>query len=669
MHYRILPVLRGLLLAISFFFFTVNSSAQTKAQLDSLNESVKSLVCVNSNKADSVLQNIKSIAENNSWDSQLATATRLIGYNKLCTGDLQGSKPIFKNAIAIARRAENKREVAFASKELGSAHLRLSELDSADEMSKTLLGIAKELQDSTLIALGYQFKCGLHTMRSENDSIIYYAVKGLKYLETTPNIGIESALLINIGNAYYQNEDYPSSLEYFGSARVLIEKSGNLRNLNIILYNLATGYTRVEQFDSASHYYLRSIDLNKEQGRKYLLTYSYQGYADLLFDTEDYHGSIKYNLLSKSLSEELGEKRSLGTVHANLIDAYNRTGQYSKAIETGKIAIEIFKEIEDRDKLADAYFLLSQAYEAVGDFQNSLKFHQNFYSIDSSLISTSRHTIINELETKYQTEKKEAEIAELSAQSTIQALELRQKNQWILIGLIGFVLVGAIAFFFSRTSSIQKQKAKTELEQRFLRSQLNPHFISNALLAVQNFMLKNEANKAGIYLAKFSKLMRQILENSRQEFITVEEEVQMLQDFMDIHKLRLGNAFQYEINIDENIDPEMDTIPPMFVQPFVENAIEHGISPDDDKGLITLNLSKVGNFIGIEILDNGKGIESASTKAEDHVSLSTKIIKERMELFNRSLQDKIQLVLGEVKSENGEVLGTKVSLKVPFSYS
>ena len=166
-------------------------------------------------------------------------------------------------------------------------------------------------------------------------------------------------------------------------------------------------------------------------------------------------------------------------------------------------------------------------------------------------------------------------------------------------------------------------------------------------------MLKNEANLAGIYLAKFSKLMRQILENSRQEFISVEEEVQMLQDYMDIHKLRLGDAFHYEINIDENINAEVDTIPPMFVQPFVENAIEHGVSPDRKDGLIKLNLTKSGNFIAIEIVDNGKGLEAASTKSADHISLSTKIIRERMELFNKSLRDKIQLVLGEVKSENG----------------
>ena len=130
-----------------------------------------------------------------------------------------------------------------------------------------------------------------------------------------------------------------------------------------------------------------------------------------------------------------------------------------------------------------------------------------------------------------ETEKKEIEIASLSQQASIQTLEIQQKNQMIIIGLVVGLFIVVVIYFFFKQREIKKQQAQTELEKRFLRSQLNPHFISNALVAEQSFMLKNDAESAALYLTKFSKLMREILENSRKEFIPVEEEVSMLKNY------------------------------------------------------------------------------------------------------------------------------------------
>ena len=178
-------------------------------------------------------------------------------------------------------------------------------------------------------------------------------------------------------------------------------------------------------------------------------------------------------------------------------------------------------------------------------------------------------------------------------------------------------------------------------------------------------MLKNDSDSAALYLTKFSKLMRETLENSRKEFITVDEEISMLKNYMDIHKQRLG-SFNYTVDLDEAIDPEMDTIPPMFVQPFVENAVEHGVGSLKEGGKIELRFKKEGEFINIAVNDNGKGLTPNSDS--DHQSLSTTIIQERIDLFNQALKNKIQLVIDNIKNESGEVSGTKVELKVPFSY-
>jgi LytS/YehU family sensor histidine kinase len=162
--------------------------------------------------------------------------------------------------------------------------------------------------------------------------------------------------------------------------------------------------------------------------------------------------------------------------------------------------------------------------------------------------------------------------------------------------------------------------------------------------------------------------MREILENSRKEFILVEDEIQMLTNYLDIHRVRMNESFNYTIEVSENIDPGTDAIPPMFVQPFIENAIEHGIANAKGEGMIKLKLVKVGDYISIEITDNGDGLLQQKQERKEHTSLSTTIIKERMALLNKSLKKKIELAWGNIVNENGEVNGTKVELKVPYSY-
>ncbi|MEQ9007678.1 MAG: histidine kinase, partial [Ekhidna sp.] len=232
--------------------------------------------------------------------------------------------------------------------------------------------------------------------------------------------------------------------------------------------------------------------------------------------------------------------------------------------------------------------------------------------------------------------------------------------------VLGSVFGLTLLYLFFQQRSIRAKHQHSELEHRFLRFQLNPHFIFNALASIQNYMLKNNSKDAGIYLAKFSKLMRQILENSRQEFIPIAEEVIMLENYLDVHQLNTIKPFTYEINIDENIDQESVCIPPMFIQPFVENAIEHGISKTTRKGEIGVSIRKEDDSIHITIRDNGIGI-NATTKTPEHKSLASKIIQERIAVFNKSLKNKIQIQLEEVV-ENNEVMGTLVRLKLPYHF-
>ncbi len=646
----------------------VYSVAQKPEYLDSLNSLAKSYACQQIDKSDSISDAVIAMAEKSRHQLAIAYALKNKAQNQSCRGDFLAATSNLNRAVTLFKQYGDTRGKAEAYNNLATAYRNLSKIDSAKLYNSRHLKIALALEDSVLLMAAYSVKSGIHTALAENDSIIFYAIKGLAIAEKTNDLRFNGIFTLSIGNAYYQDEDYEPALKYYSKAKGMLEGANNERVLNAVYHNIASCNSKLNQLDTAFVYFEKAINLSQKLGNKYNLAYNYQGFADACYNKGDYEKAIQYNLLSRDISIELNEKRSLAAVLSNLAACYTKTRQPKLAIESASQAADIDREIGDLDKEADAYWLLSEAYLSEGDHESALAAFKKFYSIDSVLLSKEKIQTIFEMEARYQSEKKDLEIGNLSQQAAIKDLEIQQKNQAMVIGLLVVFFVAGTVYFANRQRTLKNMQAQTELEQRFLRSQLNPHFMSNALMAVQAFTLKNQPEKAASYLAKFAKLMREILEHSRQEFILVEDEVQMLRNYLDIHRLRMNESFDYSIEVDESIDLETDSIPPMFVQPFIENAIEHGVTNARGKGMINVKLVKESDFIAIEITDNGGGMIQEAHKIKGHHSLSTTIIQERMALLNKSMKKKIGLVWGNLVNESGEINGTRVELKVPYSY-
>ncbi|NQZ75239.1 MAG: tetratricopeptide repeat protein [Ekhidna sp.] len=637
------------------------SQAQSIAVLDSLNEYSKSIVCVEPEKYDSIFRVVEKASRGQHLLTQFGDALIINAYAEQCKGDYRKAIEILRNALFQFREGKDFDGISRAMNQIAASKMRISEMDSAFHYSRQAYDFASLQGDSILLANCYLTMSSLHSAVSNNDSIIFYAFKGLEILGDREHDSLRGGLTIAIGGTYYQSEEFEKAIKYYKEAKQYFAEES--MNMGRIYHNLGSAFTQIDQYDSSFHYFSITIPINRRLNRKLFLAYNYHSLAHNFAQAGNCDKSVDYNLLSLKISKEIDEIRSRSAVHANISECYVKTGQLGKAIENAEEALRLTKETGDVDKEADAYFLLSEAYRALGRYKDAYEAHKKFYSLDSMLLGRDRQSIIAGMEAKYESEKKEAEIASLSQQASIQALKIQQKNQILIIVLVSFLFLLATIYFFYKQREITNQKSQTELEQRFLRSQLNPHFISNALVAVQSFMLKNDTKSAAIYLTKFSKLMREILENSRREFITVEQEMDMLKNYLEIHQQRLG-SFQYFIDLDEAIDPEVDTIPPMFVQPFLENAVEHGIGNISKDGKIDLKFRKEGDFIKIAVYDNGSGLHQKTKN--NHKSLSTIIIRERMDLFNRTLKRKIQLVIDNLRNEDGEISGTKVELKVPF---
>ncbi|MDX9845712.1 MAG: histidine kinase [Tenuifilaceae bacterium] len=235
------------------------------------------------------------------------------------------------------------------------------------------------------------------------------------------------------------------------------------------------------------------------------------------------------------------------------------------------------------------------------------------------------------------------------------------------VAVLTFIFVVIAVWFYRR-----KDKLKIiELEQRLLLSQMNPHFVFNSLTAIQSYIFRNDPYMAGKYLANFSKLVRLILENSRAEYITISKEKETVTNYLELQSLRFENKFDYEIKVSADIDLEHHLVPPMMAQPFIENAIEHGIIHLSNKGRITISYEISNESIILEVEDNGVGIEKSAeigeSKRTKHQSLATRITKERLRNLRKVHGKNIRMEIIDLASiSNSTHTGTRIRFYIPI---
>lgn len=247
-----------------------------------------------------------------------------------------------------------------------------------------------------------------------------------------------------------------------------------------------------------------------------------------------------------------------------------------------------------------------------------------------------------------------------------EELEMQVKNRTDEIVRVN-KMVDAQRFHQMR-SELEKRIVETEMAA--LRAQMNPHFIFNCLNSINRFILLNEQETASDYLTKFSRLIRMVLDNSRARMVTLENELTALRLYIEMEALRFANKFGYEIYVEENIDTETTEIPPMLLQPYVENAIWHGLMQYNGDGKITISFQQQNNILIATIDDNGIGRDLArrlkSKSATERKSLGMKMTAERIEMINRIYDTNARVQIIDKVGNTGVAFGTTVKIEIPL---
>ena len=252
------------------------------------------------------------------------------------------------------------------------------------------------------------------------------------------------------------------------------------------------------------------------------------------------------------------------------------------------------------------------------------------------------------------------------------------KSIWFyfLVAALGFGIVYSVYLTKIRAFKAQSRQREIferqlqEVEMKALRSQMNPHFLFNSLNSIKNFITQNKSVEAAKHLTTFSKLMRMILSNSKEQLITIHDELAALKIYLDLESMRFEKVFSFDIDVDHSIDQLQCFVPPLLLQPFVENAIWHGLLHKESSGKLEIKVIKEGAMLNINIIDNGIGREKAanlrSKTATKHKSFGLEITKNRLNILESKYKIATQLNIIDLKNPDGKACGTQVSISIPF---
>ncbi len=565
-----------------------------------------------------------------------------------------------------------------------------------------------------------------HEARGDSDSTYYYLNKSLSIYKANNEDYYAHFVKSSLAQYWQDLGEYTKSIKYYNEVISFFEKQGEKEASKVILtkMNLTSLYDDMEQLEEGlkinlALYAQLKTDSNKErfarlctniaseymhlekhkEGLKYALEVEgveqnpkatanlYSTIGSLYSGLENYTFSDKYYKKALKIYEEIGLLYSMQIIYHNIGNDLMVLGKYKEA-EPYLLKTNAFFQKNDRTVLADSYFVLSELYEGKKDFKKALSYYKKREVIRDSVIGIEKQKAIVDIEIKYETEKTKREKEAAEQQVLIAKLE-SNKNRNLFLGsiVIAGLLLLASLFYFGRLKAKKKaqliavelqetqkrlaiEKQYKDSELKALKAQMNPHFIFNALNSIQDYIVLNQKNLASDYLGKFADLIRNYLHFSDTSFISIPDEVHNLNLYLELEKLRFEEELSYSIQVDNNANSEMLNIPTMLIQPYVENALKHGLLHKKDNRKLHISVSKVSDkLIECVIEDNGVGREKSKEinqkREAQHKSFALKATTERLDLLNYGKDKKIGVEIIDLKDDD-KATGTKVILTIPI---
>lgn len=493
--------------------------------------------------------------------------------------------------------------------------------------------------------------------------------------ETSPMAGVYN----NLGLVYNLQNNFIPAIDAYKKSLAIKYATMDINGIATTTGNLGVIYAKMGQYDTAIWFTEESTKYALEINNLYSAGENYQTLGTIAFLQEDYSKAWELYDRAIFIFDSIHADAPKANCLVNVAEFQNKQGQYQDAIKNGEEALSIAEAINDMNTIEFAYSVLIQSYEGVGELSKALEYSKHLSKLREERYVSEIAAKSVEIQEKYESEKKDQENIILANKNALLESKNQNKNLWIIIGFtaVAFV-VSVFLIFISRNNSIKKrkqlefEKAKLEMEQKALRAQMNPHFIFNAINSIQSYILKKSEQEAYDYLAKFSRLIRIVLNNSQEKSLMLHQELEMIKLYVEMEQLRFNNKFQFNLTLNDDVHPYEMFVPAMLIQPYIENAIWHGLMnlENERQGKLNLNLSMNDTLLKIIIEDNGIGREKSKLykKEDHHKPFGMQLTEERLLMLNKMEEfENAKVIITDIRDEKAQACGTRVEIFIPVN--
>lgn len=604
------------------------------------------------------------------------------------------------------------REQALYSMTIADAYYYKNNIDSSKTYYEEMLYLALEAKDSTLAHWAASNLTSCYEFEGNLSKALQLKKYYFKKLKSDPEKN--GTHFYNVGNIYLKLGQIDSASYYLKKTVEIDRKNGNKRGMLFDLYAVIELNFRGERFEEALKACNDCIQLGQEIKYDRGLAYCHYLKSDVLRKLNNITDALDEIDLALEIDNKRGDESRLGRmalVKAKILHA----GAYSSAVEWYESAERFSREGKRLNNEVSAILGLTTYYTQKGQFQkakvelekvaqllgnrNESRIQKEYLQAANALhlatgdyksanavlekrleiLATDNQELISSLaesiDQSYDLFQAERRNQDLEYQRAVESLEAKRKNS-LYFGIGVILLLSSLVWYYAFQNQKNKMAVAANLanedklrsnnqilkkEMNNLRSQMNPHFLFNSLNSINDYVMHESPKTASIYLTKFSRLMRMILNNSKEEWISLEDEIKAIELYMELEQIRFKDKFKFKKTIDPTINLEGIFLPPMIIQPFLENSVKHGMKNLDRSGLIELNINELGENLKITIRDNGVGRKEAKASKRDfgdkHTSYGMGITSDRINILNSLYDIEASIEYRDLSSPSGtEVL-------------
>jgi tetratricopeptide (TPR) repeat protein len=537
-------------------------------------------------------------------------------------------------ALELSYKLKDKKAEAYAYNSLGTLQYNSGNFERAIDYFKKASSLFKQQKEEkgeayALKYLGFAYE----KQKDYEKAIAYY--ESYESKNSSEPIAERAKVKVNKARSY-ENSKQPAKSRK--EAAALEDKVKTLSDKDKIQIYMELGEIFLNASDSLSERFLDKAAAIESQGNAPIKPADYNTFSDLYF---------KQNQPEKALAYE---NKKIEQIESDLHNKVLRTDSAQLRLKG-----EEWKE-------------LGMAYEKKANYKEALNAYKNYMAAFDTLTNYQIADSLDRFNLMANLAATETRIKALEESRNAQDKVIAFQRSIGIMLSFGLLLLALGVYYLWRLSK-QKETANLKLRFQSLSNRMNPHFIYNSLNSVNLFIAQNKEKEANKFLADFSKLMRMVMDNSSRELVSLKDELLVIEKYLLLEHSRFGKQFNYEITIDEQLDLEGIWVPPMVLQPYVENAIWHGIRYKESSGDVRLQIASKDNFVVCTITDNGigrsKSLEIKTKNQKEHKSQGMKNSHERIEILNKIYNKKLSLTVSDAFVGDAEYPGTKVEVFIP----